>query len=178
MAHPIFTVVMPAYNTAATIGDAIRSVLAQTCSDFELVVVDDGSSDETASVVEQLAVDGRIRLLGQENQGAAAARNAALAAARGRYVSFIDSDDLWLPAYLDAMAAVLTQAPHAGFGYTDAWTIDRRTGRIGTATAMEWQRPPAAPPATADALLLELLDRNFVYTAATVPRAVFEDVGS
>ena len=177
MATPMFTVVMPAYNTAETIGDAIRSVLAQTCSDFELVVVDDGSTDGTAAAVEQLAVDGRIRLLKQENQGAAPARNAALAAARGRYVSFIDSDDLWLPAYLEAMAEALTHAPAAGFAYTDAWTIDPGSGRVGTATAMQWQRPPAAPPATAEALLLELLDRNFVYTAVTVPRAVFDDVG-
>ena len=168
---------MPAYDTAATVGDAVRSVLAQSRPDFELVVIDDGSSDDTASVVDRLAADRRVRLLRQENQGAAAARNAGLAEARGRYVSFIDSDDLWLPTYLEAMAAAFEEAPHAGFAYTDAWTIDPESGRIGRATAMEWQRPPLAPPANSDELLLELLDRNFVYTAVTVPRAVFERVG-
>ena len=168
---------MPAYNTGGSVAAAVRSVLAQTRSDLELVVVDDGSRDDTAAIVEALqAEDARVRLVRQENQGAAAARNNGIAQARGRFVSFIDSDDLWLPTYLEAMGAALEQAPAAGFAYTDAWTLDA-DGRVGTATAMQWQHPPAAPPETAEELMLELLLRNFVYAAVTVPKAVFEAVG-
>lgn len=179
METPTFTVVMPAFNTASTIGIAVRSVLAQTLPDFELLVVDDGSTDDTAGVVEAMLGDERIRLLRQENRGAAAARNAALRGARGRYVSFIDSDDLWLPTYLEAMASSLDHADdNVGFSYTNAWTLNPVTGQIGKATAMEGQRPPLEPPPTAEALLLELLDRNFIYNSVTVRRAVFEQLGA
>ncbi len=179
MDTPTFTVVMPAFNTASTIGIAVRSVLAQTRRDFELVVVDDGSTDNTAEVVEAMQDDERIRLLRQENKGAAAARNTALSDARGRYVSLIDSDDMWLPTYLEAMAASLDHAVEdVGFSYTNAWTLNPVTGQIGKATAMEGQRPPLEPPSTAEALLLELLDRNFIYNSVTVRRAVFEQLGT
>jgi len=175
--RPTFTVVMPAYNTAATVGDAVRSVLAQTRRDFELVVVDDGSTDATPAAVERLAGDPRVHLLTQENRGAAAARNTAVERARGRYLSFIDSDDLWLPDYLERMAGVLERTPAAGFAYTDAWVLDATSGRIARASAMAWQHPPAEAPPSAERLLLELLARNFVYTAVTMPRAVVETVG-
>ena len=177
MNPPTFSVVMPAFNTAATIGSSIQSVLAQTRPDFEVIVVDDGSTDDTAGVVDGLKADERIQLIRQDNQGAAAARNVALMAARGEYVAFLDSDDLWLPTYLEAMAATLAEGADAGFSYTDAWTLDPATGRIGTATAMAWQQPPAEPPPTAELLLLALLDRNFIYTAVTVRRTVFDRVG-
>jgi glycosyltransferase involved in cell wall biosynthesis len=170
---------MPAYNTADTIEASIRSVLAQTRADFELVVVDDGSTDGTAAVVEALAADMRVRLLRQENRGAAAARNAALAAGRGHYFSFVDSDDLWLPNYLEAMAAVLEPAPaRVGFAYTDAWMLHDVTGQIGKNTAMTAMRPPREPPASAGELLLELIDRNFVYNSVTARRDVFDQVGN
>jgi glycosyltransferase involved in cell wall biosynthesis len=175
--RPRFTVVMPAYNTAAIVGDAIRSVLQQTCPDFELLVVDDGSTDGTADFLDATCSDSRISLVRQENSGAASAKNNAVRRARGELVSFIDSDDMWMPSYLEAMQTALDQAPEAGFAYTDAWTLDPAGRRIGKATAMEWQRPPAVSPPTAELLLLELLDRNFVYTAVTVRRSVIEHVG-
>jgi glycosyltransferase involved in cell wall biosynthesis len=175
--RPRFTVVMPAHNTAAIVGAAIRSVLQQTCPDFELIVVDDGSTDETADAVTAMCSDSRIVLVRQANSGAASARNNAMGRARGEYISFIDSDDLWMPTYLEAMQSALDQTPDAGFAYTDAWTLDPAARRIGKTTAMEWQRPPAVPPPTAELLLLALLDRNFVYTAVSVRRSVIEDVG-
>jgi len=178
MNAPTFTVVMPAFNTADTIGSAIRSALGQTRSDFELIVVDDGSTDLTAEAVEALLDDRRIRLLRQENRGAAAARNAAVSVARGRYLSFLDSDDLWLPHYLETMGAALDRAAvKVAYAYTDAWRLDPLTGRIGKATAMADQSPPPKPPATAEQLLLELLDRNFVYNSVTLRRGILEQVG-
>lgn len=168
---------MPAFNAEATIGAAARSVLDQTCDDLELVVVDDGSTDGTASALAALEGDERLQLLRQPNSGAAAARNTGLTAARGRLVSFIDSDDLWMPTYLAEMSDALDRSPGAGLAYTDAWTLDRQRGRIGAATAMHWQDPPLPPPAEPTAFLRELLRRNFVYTATMVPAAVFEHVG-
>jgi GT2 family glycosyltransferase len=128
-------------------------------------------------MVERLARDKRVRLLSQENRGAAAARNAGVERARGRFIGFIDSDDLWLPRYLEEMGAALERRREAGFAYTDAWALDATAGRIERATAMAWQHPPAEPPPDAESLLLELLARNFVYTAVTLPREVFDTVG-
>jgi glycosyltransferase involved in cell wall biosynthesis len=92
---------MPAYNRAGVIGRAVRSVLAQTMADFELVVIDDGSTDDTAAVVAAFS-DPRIRLLRLErNAGLSHARNEGIRAVRARFVAFLDSDDEWLPAALE-----------------------------------------------------------------------------
>lgn len=100
---PLVSVITPAYNAAAFIGDAVRSVQAQTFQDWELIVVDDCSGDGTGAVVERLASeDPRIRLIRRaENGGSAASRNIALKAATGRYIAFLDADDLWLPEKLE-----------------------------------------------------------------------------
>lgn len=175
---PTFTVVMPAYNAVATVGAAIRSVLAQTRGDFELLVVDDGSSDETAAAVQPFtAADTRVRLLRGAHSGPSAARNVALAAARGRYVSMLDSDDLWVSSYLAVMGAALDAHPRAALAYTDAWVLDDATGRIQRVTAMHYQHPPDPPPPDADAFLALLVQRNFIFSSATLRRTVIEDVG-
>lgn len=109
---PAFSVIMPAYNAEATIERAIRSVLAQTEPDFELVVIDDGSRDATREIVAALAAqDARVRPLAlARNGGVAGARNAGLDAARGRYIAFLDADDHWLASKL----ALQRQAFEAG----------------------------------------------------------------
>ena len=96
---PLVSVVIPAYNRARTIAKAIVSVQAQTFTDWEIIVVDDGSKDETCSIVERLAhADPRIRLLRhQQNKRAQAARNTGIKAAKGEWISFLDSDDEYLP---------------------------------------------------------------------------------
>lgn len=97
---PAVSVVMPAYNVAAFIAETLDSVFAQTFTDFEVVIVNDGSPD-TAELERALEpYRGRVRYFKQENLGAGAARNAALRAARGEFVAFLDADDLWLPDYL------------------------------------------------------------------------------
>jgi glycosyltransferase involved in cell wall biosynthesis len=177
MSESAFTVVMPAYNAEATIAAAIESVLAQTHDDWELVIVNDGSTDDTYAVIHAYLNDPRVRALGQPNRGLSAARNAAIAAGRAPLVSMLDSDDLWLPTYLEEMAAALAADPTAAFAYTDAWMLDDRTRRIHRASAMAYQDPPDPPPADADALLAELVLRNFVFTSATVRRRVLDEVG-
>jgi glycosyltransferase involved in cell wall biosynthesis len=101
VSEPVFSLIMAAYNAADVIHAAIGSALRQTLTDFELIVVDDGSTDGTGEIVAALAAqDPRIRLLTQANAGANATRNRAISEARGRYVTFLDSDDLKLPGYL------------------------------------------------------------------------------
>jgi glycosyltransferase involved in cell wall biosynthesis len=178
MVEPSFTIAMPAYNSASTIGAAIRSVLAQTRPDFELIVVDDGSLDDTVAVVARFEADDRVRLLRQENSGPGAARNRAIASGRGPYVSMLDSDDLWLPTYLETMAGILDDNPEVGLAYTDAWILDDASGRIRRTTAMHYQHPPSDPPRDPFEFLALLLKRgNFVFTSTTVRRSVLEQVG-
>ncbi|MDH4229816.1 MAG: glycosyltransferase [Nitrospirota bacterium] len=107
---PTVSVVIPAYNRAHTLGRALDSVLAQTFGDFELIVVDDASTDDTVRVAEATG-DPRVRVLRHEtNRRAAAARNTGIRAARGKYVAFLDSDDEWLPEKLHRQVAFLEGA--------------------------------------------------------------------
>jgi glycosyltransferase involved in cell wall biosynthesis len=175
---PTFTIVTPAYNAAATIEAAIRSVLGQTRGDFELIVIDDGSTDDTAARVEEFTGDPRVRLVRQENSGLPVARNIGIAHGTAPLVSMLDSDDLWLPNYLETMADALAANPDAGFAYTDAWIVEDETRRVLRASAMAYQDPPDRPPAEPVAFLEELLRRNFVFTSATVRREVLEEVGA
>jgi alpha-1,6-rhamnosyltransferase len=109
--QPLVSVVMAAYNSAEFIGPALDSLFAQDWPDFETIVVDDGSTDETAEIAE--SYDG-VRCLRQENAGAAAARNAGIAAARGELVANFDSDDLLPPTRLRVQASYLLENPDAG----------------------------------------------------------------
>jgi glycosyltransferase involved in cell wall biosynthesis len=175
--RPTFSVVVAAHNAARTLPATVRSVLAQTRSDFELVVVDDGSLDGTEAALRQTTSDPRVVYLRQENLGPAAARNAGIARAGGSYVSLLDSDDLWLPTYLETMAAAFDGDRSAALGYTDAWRLDDATRRIFRRTIMSSQDPPRPPPRDPQALLAALLERNFVYTSATLRRETLEEVG-
>lgn len=105
-AAPFFSVVIPLYNRAAIVGDTIRSVQAQDWQDFEVIVVDDGSRDNPQPVIAAFN-DARVRYIRQDNAGGGAARNRGIEAARGRYIAFLDSDDLFLPGKLSTMARAL-----------------------------------------------------------------------
>ncbi|HKY80751.1 MAG TPA: glycosyltransferase family 2 protein, partial [Sphingobium sp.] len=105
-AAPFFSVVIPLYNRADIVGDTIRSVQAQDWQDLEIVVVDDGSRDDPAPVIRALN-DPRVRYIRQDNAGGGAARNRGIEEARGRYIAFLDSDDLFLPGKLSTMAEAL-----------------------------------------------------------------------
>jgi glycosyltransferase involved in cell wall biosynthesis len=172
-----FSVVIPAHNAARTLPATIRSVLRQTRQDFEVLVIDDGSVDDTHDALASVTTDPRVRYFRQENLGPAAARNAGIEHARGQYVSLLDSDDAWLPHYLQAMGEALDADPDAGLAYTDAWRFDDETRRVSRRTAMWSERPPAVPPADTDLLLQMLLERNFVFTSATVRHRVLDEVG-
>ena len=107
---PRVSVIIPAYHHAAFIGEAIDSVLAQTYRDFEIVVVNDGSPDETEEVLRPYIESGKIRYLWQANQGAAAARNRGVEVAEGELLAFLDDDDQWLPDKLEWQVACLEES--------------------------------------------------------------------
>ncbi len=107
---PTVTVIIPTYNRAGFLKEAIDSVFAQDFCDFELIVVDDGSTDETPQV---LAPYPNIRVLRQHRRGVSAARNSGISATTGRFVAFLDSDDLWLPQKLSAQVAFFKTQPGA-----------------------------------------------------------------
>jgi glycosyltransferase involved in cell wall biosynthesis len=101
--NPLVSIVIPAYNRAAKLSVAVKSIQAQTYTDWEIIIADDGSQDETEEVVQNLIIaDGRIRYVRhQSNRGAQAARNSGIIAARGQWIAFLDSDDEWLPESLE-----------------------------------------------------------------------------
>lgn len=109
---PTFSVVVPLFNREGIIAACLESVLAQDFVDFEIVVVDDGSGDDGAAVVERMA-DPRIRCIRQPNGGANSARNRGIDEAQGRYVALLDSDDFFLPGHLRRTAAALAETPEA-----------------------------------------------------------------
>lgn len=110
---PTVSVVIPAHNAAWCVARAIDSVLAQRYRDFEVIVVDDGSTDETGAVVARYV--NAVRLISQPNGGMSSARNAGIHAARGRYVAFLDADDRWLPDKLARQLALLEAHPELAF---------------------------------------------------------------
>jgi glycosyltransferase involved in cell wall biosynthesis len=172
-----FSIVMPAYNSEATIDAAIESVLRQTRRDFELIVVDDGSTDNTVARVERYLGAGRIKLITQPHLGSSAARNRAIAESVGEYVSLLDSDDVWLPRYLEVMGETLNANPQAAVAFTDAWVLNDDIKKIARRTAMSAWRPSTDPSEPAAFLRALLEHGNFVYASATVRRPVLVDVG-
>jgi len=120
MDQELVSVVIPTFNRAGSVIHAIDSVLAQTHHAVEVVVVDDGSTDDTgARIAQRYRGDERVRYIRQPNKGVSAARNTGLAATRGQYIALLDSDDLWKPWKLEVQLACLRAVPEAGMIWTD-----------------------------------------------------------
>ncbi|MDE2266291.1 MAG: glycosyltransferase family 2 protein [Alphaproteobacteria bacterium] len=155
---PFFSVVIPVYNRATVLGDALRSVLAQTEQDFEIVVVDDGSTDHPERTVKEIS-DPRIVLARQDNGGGGAARNTGIDIARGRFIAFLDSDDEFLPHHLSTMRKLL-EGTSLVAGYARI-VVDRGEGRA-------FLKPPRAIRNGEDMATYLLCDRGFVPTSTMV----------
>jgi glycosyltransferase involved in cell wall biosynthesis len=161
---------MPAYNVEPYVGDAIRSALAQTWTDFELIVVDDGSKDGTAEAVKALARgDSRIQFLQQGNRGLAGARNSALRAARGEFFALLDSDDLWEPEFLAEQLAILRDRPDVDIVTGNGWCL-------GGAKHGQLARPSPDPRPVPD-LLSIIGDEWSVFIMSVVRRRVYTAIG-
>lgn len=129
--HDLVSIIMPSYNTAQYIADSIRSVQAQTYENWELLIVDDCSTDDTDDVVASFLSDPRIRYLKNEvNSGAAISRNYALREAKGRWIAFLDSDDLWAPEKLGRQILFM-EKENCHFSYTCYQEIDEASQPSG-----------------------------------------------
>jgi len=127
---PIISVIIPVYNGEKTIHETINSVLNQTISDFELLIINDGSQDSTLKIVSTIQ-DSRLKVFSYFKAGVSASRNRGLAQATGEFISFIDADDLWTPDKLETQLKVLQENPKAAVAYS--WTdwIDESSQIIG-----------------------------------------------
>jgi glycosyltransferase involved in cell wall biosynthesis len=162
----LFSVVIPAHNAARTLADALNSVLIQSCQQFEIIVVDDGSTDATAEIAERTGGN-RVRAVTQEQAGVSAARNRGIGLARAPWVSFLDADDLWLPSYLSKMESAIQMNPAISLLFTDAWYYDESARRILRHPMMARTRPTSDLSDNPSGFLTALLAGNFVFTSAT-----------
>ena len=171
--RPKVSVYTPTYNYGRFLGEAIQSVLDQTFQDWELIVVDDGSTDGTREVMDAFA-DPRIHYVYQENQGNPAARNTALRLARGEYVACLDADDAWFPEKLEKQVAKLDSLPPTvGLLYGNVYLFSDEDGSI-IQRFLEVQIPPRGQ------VFKKLLPNEgyFIHdTAALIRREVFDRVG-
>lgn len=110
----MFSVIIPVYNGAKFIENAIESVFQQSYTSWEMIIIDDGSQDETAEILKKYRHYEKIHILSQENQGVSAARNHGVQASKGKYIAFLDADDLWHPNHLDVMNSLIQKYPNAG----------------------------------------------------------------
>ena len=169
--QPLVSVILPAYNAQAFITETLNSVLAQTYSNFEVLVVDDGSTDSTPSIIKCAAQrDPRIKFLRQCNQGVAAARNLAIKQSAGDYIAPIDADDLWYPGKLERQVAVLEEAgTRAGVAYVWYVSIDQEGQFLKLGPKVDLNGNVIKP----------LLMRNFLGNASTplIRRTYLELIG-
>ncbi len=159
LTRPEFSVVIPAYNSAEFINDTIETALDQTYAPLEVIVVDDGSRDDTAAVVRQRFGD-RVRVIQQENAGPNAARNYGIREAAGDWIALLDADDLWLPEKLDRQATCVAD----GVGIVHCFNRN--------------DLPIHKPNARQDVTFEVLWNRNFIGTSTTIlSKAAWESVG-
>ncbi len=169
------SIVIPLYNKETYIGRTLQSVLAQTFQDFEIIIIDDGSTDNGADVVRSFQ-DNRIKLFQQENKGVSIARNKGVALAKSDFIAFLDADDEWLPGHLNALSQLRKKFPEAG-AFTTAYNILAPDGQLRLAN---YQAIPESPR--------ELLLPNFFKSAAMgdsplnsssfgIPKPIFNEVG-
>ena len=115
------TVIIPAYNAAKYIHETIRSVFSQTFTNWELIIIDDGSTDNTRDIVDSFGQRGRIKYYYQNNNGVSSARNKGIALSQGKYISFLDADDLWLPENLEKKVNALENNPEYDWAFSDMY---------------------------------------------------------
>ncbi|MCS6288427.1 MAG: glycosyltransferase [Nitrospira sp.] len=168
---PRVSVVIPTYNCAKFLGRTIDSALKQTYRDFEIIVVDDGSTDGTQALV--AAYKESVRYVYQSNQGASAARNAALSRASGEFIAYLDADDLWLPDKLARQVEFLDAHSTCGFVHTEVSVIDEQDTVLHACFNQDTKRPIPQGQCVRDLLL-----RSHIQTLTVLERrTAFDDAG-
>jgi glycosyltransferase involved in cell wall biosynthesis len=169
MASPLVSIIIPAYNAEKYIGETIESALNQSFADFELIIVEDGSTDNTRAVIDSYC-DPRIVVFPQANAGVAAARNRGIKAARGAYIALLDNDDLWVPHCLETAVRFLEDNPEVSIAFSDSLFFgeSKFAGR-----RFQEVYPPSAPITFAKFASRE----SNIPICAIFRREVFEKVG-
>lgn len=164
----LISVIIPAYNVAPFIAETLESLFVQTWRDFEAIVINDGSTDDTK---EKLApYRDRIVYIEQENSGVMAARNAGLRAARGRFVALLDGDDLWEPRFLETLVGMLQSDPGLSVAYPNAVFL----GSPNFAGRSHQEVFPVAEPVTFDRVLRR---ECYIFGSLVIRREALDDVG-
>jgi glycosyltransferase involved in cell wall biosynthesis len=165
---PAVSVVVPSYNYGRFIGHALASVVNQTVTDVEVLVVDDGSTDDTAAVVRPFLKDRRVQFHATDHAGVAAAKNTGIRLSRAPLVAFLDADDVWMPAKLERQLARFAADPELGVVYSRRLLID------GAGRPLEYEQPSLHR----GWIVTELFQNNFVCQSSAVVRGeAFEEVG-
>lgn len=162
------SVVIPAYNAARTLKTTVQSVFEQTMQDFEIIIVDDGSKDNTVEAAQSIE-DSRVKVISQPNGGASSARNTGIKVAEGEYVAFLDADDLWMPHKLERQLAVLTGEKDVNAVQSGVYYVNNDLEVLSICPCFE----------SKDVLLETLLFQNLPGLMSTliVKRSVFEKIG-
>lgn len=169
-ANPTVSILIPAYQTADLIPETLASVQRQTLTDYEVIIIDDGSTDDLHGAVDPFLADPRFALYKYDNGGLAAARNRGLARARGRCLTFLDGDDLLEPTYLEELVAALDRTPGSVVACCDStmFGVPDREGRL----LSEFE------PMDTEPSLANVLERKFlIYGGATMHTQAVHDVG-
>lgn len=167
-AAPLVSVVVATYNMGHYLPNAVRSALAQTYPKLEVIVVDDGSTDDTSAVVQPLLADPRVRYVPKPNGGQASAKNRGIQEARGEFVAFLDSDDAWEPDKLALQIPLFLASPRVGVVYARYVEMDEQ-GRLGQVSTNEFHRGQVSGP---------MLVFNFIgFSTSVVRRECFSRLG-
>lgn len=166
--EPLVSVITPTFNRSEFLREAINSVLAQTYENFELIIVDDGSTDDTKKVIEPYLTDQRIKYFYQFNQGQSVARNRGISESNGAFICFLDSDNVWFPKKLSISISEFYRFPKADIVYGDGVFIDAKSEEIGKNTMKRYS----------GRITHHLLKDNFVSMNTTMTRSrCFKELG-
>jgi glycosyltransferase involved in cell wall biosynthesis len=169
--HPRFSVIIPAFNSAGTLNETLSSVINQSLADWEAIVIDDGSTDDTYSVAsDYAAADERIRVVRQDNAGSAMARNAAVALAHGEWLCLLDADDLYCPEYLASQDAFIVQHPGYDIYSCNAEALSPDGCRVPFNRTRRHERPTSFT-------LIDMLEPSPINVFSVVRKSVFDRIG-
>lgn len=174
--QPTVSVIVPAYNSERFIRASLQSVIEQSYTDYEVIVVDDGSRDGTRAAI--LSVNGPIRYVHQQNQGPAAARNTGIGCATGELICFLDADDLWAPEKLQTQVAFMEQHPDVGLVFADEDEFDDSGVQVPSLLATSRFSAALRGETVVNEAFQKLLVENFIPTSTVMARrACFDTAG-
>lgn len=171
---PLFSVVIPLFNKENFIQNTLNSVLNQTFNDYEIIIINDGSTDKSEQIVEEFN-DSRIIYLSKLNEGVSAARNYGIQHSKGKYIAFLDADDLWLPSHLSALKSLIDRHPEAGI-FASRYKLIFQNQSIYTPNYQNIN-------AEYSGIITDYFESSLHYAVATsssvaVPKSVFEKIGN